>query len=217
LSHLISPKGVTPDLDKVATIQNWPQPRSLTDLRRFLGLTGFYKIFIRYYATLAAPLNNLLHEQKFTWLTSTHQAFTTFKIQISNVPTLCFLDFTQPFVAKIDASVVVVGAVLSQQDHPFSFFSKKMCPRLQASSVYVREMYAITEADKKWRQYLLRNHFKIFTDKKKSQHTPHPNNSNTRTTKMDNKIIGIRLSKFIRTCKQNLVVDALSLQVAATP
>jgi len=63
-----------------------------------------------------------------------------------------------------------VGEVVSQKTHPLSFFSKKMCSRLQASSIYVREMYAITKALKKWHQYLLGQQFKIFT-KKKSLHT----------------------------------------------
>jgi len=54
-----------------------------------------------------------------------------------------------PFVVETNASVVVVGVVLSQKGHPLSFFNKKICPRLQASSVYVREMYAITKAVKK--------------------------------------------------------------------
>ncbi|MCI67899.1 hypothetical protein A2U01_0089158, partial [Trifolium medium] len=47
------------------------------------------------------------------------------------------------------ASAVAIGDVLSQEGHPLAFFSKKMCPRMQVSSVYVREMYAITEAVKK--------------------------------------------------------------------
>jgi len=61
LGHLISPKGVAPDPHKVATIQNWPQPCSLTDLCGFLGLTGFYRKFVHHYATLVGPLTNLLH------------------------------------------------------------------------------------------------------------------------------------------------------------
>ena len=89
------------------------------------------------------------------------------KLHVAKVPTLHLLDFNQPFVVETNASSLPVGAVLSQKNHPLSFFNRKMCSRLQASSVYVREMYAITEAIKKWRQYLLGQHFKIFTNKKK--------------------------------------------------
>jgi len=85
---------------------------------------------------------------------------------MTKMPTLHLPDFKLPFVVEIDASAVAVGAVLSQTGHPLAFFSKKMNPKLQASSVYVREMYAITEAVKRWRQYLIGQHFKIITDQK---------------------------------------------------
>jgi len=78
------------------------------------------------------------------WPVTADTTFTELKLQIAKVPTLHLPDFSQPFVVETDASAVVVGAVLSQNKHPLSFFGKKMCPRLQASSVYVRETYAIT-------------------------------------------------------------------------
>jgi len=166
LGHIISPAGVTPDPEKIKAIIDWPQPQSLTALRAFLGLIGFYRKFIRNYATLVAPFTDLLHCQRFTWPQTAQMAFTTLKVEIAKVPNLHLPDFAQPFVVDTNASAVTVGAFLSQASHPIAFFSKKMCPRLQAASMYVREMYAITKAIKKWRQYLLGNHFKIYTDQK---------------------------------------------------
>jgi len=60
-------QGVTPDLEKIKAILDWPTPRSLRPLRGFLGLIGFYRRFVRHYATLAAPLTDLLKSTKFTW------------------------------------------------------------------------------------------------------------------------------------------------------
>jgi len=73
LGHIISAKGVDPDPEKVIAIHNWPQPRSLTELRGFLDLTGFYRKFVYHYATLIAPLTDLLHNKKFTWSVSAHR------------------------------------------------------------------------------------------------------------------------------------------------
>jgi len=128
LGHVISLSGVAPDPEKVIVIHNWPQPQSLAELRGFLGLTGFYRKFVHHYATLVAPLTDLLHNQKFMWPVTADTTFTEFKLQIAKVPTLHLPDFSQHFVVETNASTVVVGAVLSQNNHPLSFFSKKMCP-----------------------------------------------------------------------------------------
>lgn len=85
---------------------------------------------------------------------------------MTETPVLCLPDFSQIFFVETDASAIAAGSVLSQQGHPLAFFSKKLCNRLQASSVYVREMYVITKAVKKWRQYLIGTHFHIYTDQK---------------------------------------------------
>jgi len=121
---------------------------------------------VRHYATLAAPLTDLLHDRKFKWPATTQQAFTELILQLTKLSTLHLPDFSKPFVVETDASQVAIGAMLSQDGHPLSFFNKKMCPCLQASSVFVREMYAITEVVKKWRQYLLGQQFKIYMDQK---------------------------------------------------
>ncbi|XP_058742349.1 uncharacterized protein LOC131614818 [Vicia villosa] len=82
LGHIISSNGVTPDPTKIQAIMDWPRPRSLTTLRGFLGLTGFYRRFVRHYASLAAPLTDLLRHSKFTWNESAEAAFTNLKHKI---------------------------------------------------------------------------------------------------------------------------------------
>lgn len=94
------------------------------------------------------------------------QAFQKLKTVMTTLPVLGIPDFSQPFDVTIDASGVAIGAVLSQQTHPPSFFNKKMCPRMQAASAYDREMYAITESVRKWHHYLLGRHFCVYTDQK---------------------------------------------------
>jgi hypothetical protein len=68
------------------------------------------------------------------------------------------------FVVETDALNVGIGAVLMQSGHPISYFSKKLGPRLRASSTYIRELHSIAEAVHKWHQYLLGRFFVIRTD-----------------------------------------------------
>ncbi|XP_058733199.1 uncharacterized protein LOC131604800 [Vicia villosa] len=115
LGHVISASGVAPDTEKVKAILDWPTPRSLSTLRGFLGLTGFYRRFVKDYATLAAPLTDLLRSTKFTWSTEADAAFTNLKRKMTDMPVLALPNFTKHFSIDTDASGVAIGAVLSQE------------------------------------------------------------------------------------------------------
>ncbi|XP_058777144.1 uncharacterized protein LOC131651501 [Vicia villosa] len=210
LGHIISANGVTPDPSKIQAVLDWPRPRSLTTLRGFLGLTGFYRRFVRHYASHAAPLTDLLRFTKFTWSTTADTDFTTLKKKMTETPVLALPDFSKTFILETDASAVAIGAVLSQDNHPLAFFSKKMCNRMQASSVYVREMYAITEAVKKWRQYLIGRHFHIFTDQKSLKNLLVQTIQTPEQQKWASKLQGFSFDIFYKPGKHNQVADALS-------
>jgi hypothetical protein len=210
LGHIISSNGVTPDPDKIQAILDWPVPRSLTTLRGFLGLTGFYRRYVRHYASLAASLTDLLRSTNFVWSTDTELAFTTLKKKMTETPVLVLPDFSKLFVVETDASTVAIRAVLSQEGHPLAFFSKKMCPRMQAASVYVREMYAITETVKKWRQYLIGRHFHIFTDQKSLKNLLVQTIQTPEQQKWASKLQGFSFEIFYKPGKSNQVADALS-------
>jgi len=144
LGHVISAQGIAPDPDKIVAITDWPRPHSLTTLCGFLGLTGFYRRFVRGYATLAVALTNLLRSLKLVKNTEGESAFTKLKQHMTTMSVLQLSDFSKAFVVETDASGVAIGAVLSQNGHPLAFFSKKLNPKMQATSAYVREMYAVT-------------------------------------------------------------------------
>jgi len=139
---MVSSKGVFPEPAKIQVILDWSQPKTITELRGFLGLTGFYRKFFKNYATIALPLTSLLHKDSF--------------ISLPN--------FTKPIVLETDTSGLAMGAVLMQDSHLIAFFSKPFYPRLQRSSTYISELHAITTTVKKWRQYLLGHPFVIFRD-----------------------------------------------------
>ncbi|XP_061343150.1 uncharacterized protein LOC133289269 [Gastrolobium bilobum] len=149
LGHIISIDGVGPDPEKIRAMVAWPCPASIKQLRGSLGLTGFYRRFVHRYASIAAPLMDLLKKDAFVWSPAVQEAFDQLKLAMTNTPVLALPDFSVPFTLETDASVSSMGAVLLQHGHPIDYFSKTFCGKLQSSSTYVRELHAIVEAIKK--------------------------------------------------------------------
>lgn len=121
---MVSKHGVEPVPEKLAAIQQWPNPQSIRTLRGFLGLSGFYHHFIKGYTTLATPLTTLLMKDQFQWTPEVDQAFSRLKEALGQAPVLGLADFTSPFVVETDASGIGIGAILSQHHHPLAFFNK---------------------------------------------------------------------------------------------
>lgn len=114
LGHVISAQGVAPDPAKIQAMLAWPVPTSPTALRGFLGLTGFYRKFIKGYATVASPLTALLRKDNFQWSQAADLAFQTLKNLMTQAPVLSTPDFSIPFTLETDASASAIGAVLLQ-------------------------------------------------------------------------------------------------------
>lgn len=164
LGHIVSSQGVAPIEDKVLAIQQWTTPRFTRALRSFLGLAGFYRKFIRGYASITTPLHKLITKDPFERTQAAQQAFTKLNEALTTAPVLMLPNFSLPFTLETDASGVGMGAVLSQNGHPIAFFSKPFSPKLLRASAYVRELFAITFVVKKWQQYLLGHRIIILTN-----------------------------------------------------
>jgi hypothetical protein len=210
LGHMVSSHGVFPETSKIQAIIDWPQPKTITELRGFLGLTGFYRKFIKGYASIALPLTSLLRKDAFHWTDIASQAFNNLKTAMTQAPTLSLPDFSKPFILETDASGLAMGAVLMQNSHPIAFFSKPFCPRLWRSSTYIRELHAITIAVKKWRQYLLGHPFIIFTDHQSLKELLIQVVQTPEQQVYLAKLMGYDYSIQYKSGKTNVVADALS-------
>jgi len=120
LGHLITRDGITVLQDRVAAINNYPKPRTVMELRRFLGLINFYRRFLKNAADTQAPLHTLTagvtkrDNRKIAWTPEAEQAFADCKHKLSNASLLAHSYKGAPFVLCTDASSSAIGATLQQ-------------------------------------------------------------------------------------------------------
>ena len=159
----MSRDGVRADPAKVAALARWSLPSSLTELRSFLGFTGFYRRFIRDYARIALPLTRLTKTTSpFPALLPPDavRAFEALKVAVTTAPVLRIpaTGADASFVVYTDASYQGVGAVLLQEHagllHPVAFESRKLNVHESRYPVHELELLAVVHALTKWRAYL---------------------------------------------------------------
>lgn len=114
LGLVISKHRAAVDPEKIATMLRWAEAANIRELQGFLGLTGYYRKFIKGYATVAGPLTELLKKGEFCWTREASVAFEKLKRAMTTTPILTMPDFTQPFIVETDASGFGVGAMLLQ-------------------------------------------------------------------------------------------------------
>jgi hypothetical protein len=114
---VIIEKGMTRmDPVKIAGIKNWPIPTKVKDVRSFLGFCNFYRPFIRGFAHLARPLNELTRKDaEWSWETRHQKAFEELKRRVTTEPVLAHPILTDPFELEVDTSGFAMGAVLLQK------------------------------------------------------------------------------------------------------
>lgn len=140
LWHSISSKGVSTEQSKILAVKQWPVPKNVKELRGFLGLTEYYKKFIKHYGLISRHLTDLLKKGvPFVWTSQAQAAFNQLKHALIHAPVLDIPDFSKQFILETDASDVGFGAVFIQDSHPIAYLSKAVCPKNQALSTYEKE------------------------------------------------------------------------------
>jgi len=215
LGHIISNGTIRPDPEKVRGISEFPVPTSVEQLRSFLGLSNYYRKFIKDFALIARPLYRLTRRGvDWQWGDAEQQAFTQLKQQLLSPNCLHSPNYDLPFVLQTDASGKGFGAVLTQifdgVEHPVSFISTQLTKGQMNYSATELECAAVIWAIKEF-EYLLRDkRFTVVTDHKASEWLPTKNSPNKRIMRWFMFLDGIVFDVKHRAGTANANADALS-------
>ena len=218
LGHIVGHGCVKPVEAKVETILNFPRPQDKRGLRRFLGMTGYYRKFCNNFAEAATPLTNMLRkDSKFEWTADCQVAFERLKGMLASSPVLAAPNFDKQFVLMVDASDTGGGAALMQKDeggvnHPVAYMSRKFNRHQQRNSTVEKETLALVMALQHFDIYLSAARYPVLvlTDHNPLVFLSKMRNKNARLTRWALLLQEYDLEiKHVRG-KDNVVADALS-------
>ncbi|CAF4360607.1 unnamed protein product [Rotaria sp. Silwood2] len=163
LGHIVTQDGIKPDPTLTKAVTDFPQSRTIKDVQSFLGLTGYYRRFIKDYSKIAEPLIKQLRQLKernyhLNWTPECTTAFETLKSKLVNAPIMNTPNFNEPFILELDACEYGLGAVLAQEydkkKFVIAYASRTLSSAERNYSATEREALAIVWATQHFRPYL---------------------------------------------------------------
>lgn len=220
LGYIVDKDGLRTDPNKVAAILNFPRPKNLTELKRFIGIASWYRRFVKNFSIVAAPLHNLTKgkkNKKFRWNDEAEKAFLKLKTLLTSTPVISCPDFTKPFVIQCDASTKGIGAVLCQTinkiERPIAYLSRKLNDREQLYSTSERELLSIVFAVEKFRPYIEGVNFTVITDHSALKMLHKMKDPHGRLARWAMKLQQFSFDIVHKPGKSNIVPDALSRSI----
>jgi len=176
VGHVVTPAGILPNPEKVKAVINVQRPHDLHTVRAFLGLTSYFRRYIPGFAGISAPIERLkVKGAEFRWTDDCEAAFLQLKRRLVESPILVYPDFSKRFKLYVDSSKLAVGACLMQtvdgRERVVAFASKLL---VGSEKNWIRKedgtseikCWGIVWATRKFRCYLDRQEFDLYTDHK---------------------------------------------------
>ncbi|XP_066596240.1 uncharacterized protein [Prorops nasuta] len=215
LGFIVDHRGLSTDPEKIRPIIDYPAPRNIKELRRFIGMASWYRRFVPDFATIVAPLNQLLKKnQAWVWATPQSNAFDTLKRKLTSTPTLACPDFNRTFCLQTDASNVGLGAVLTQTHEQgecvIAYASRTLTPAEMKYTTTELECLAVLWSIKKFRGYLEGYKFTVMTDHNSLRWLNNLKDPSGRLGRWALELMQYDFEIVYRKGSQNFVPDALS-------
>jgi len=171
---VIGPEGIKMEKEKVKGVLEWPTPKCVKDIQKFLGLANYYCWFIEGFATVARPLHDLVkRDKKWEWTEREENAFKELKERFTKEPVLVAPDIDKKMRMEVDALDYAMEGVLSMECEdglwrPVAFLSKSLNETERNYEIHDKEMLAIIRGLEAWRHLLegAQYKFEIWTDHK---------------------------------------------------
>ncbi len=216
LGHVVSEEGTNPN--KVDAVVHFLVPKTVTNIRSFLGLTGYYRNYVRGYSRLAAPLFELTKKDvAFVWNSDCHQAFEALKGALVAAPVLVRPDFRKTFCLDVDRSPKGVGAILFQKEgrleQVVTYASKGLTSSQRKFHPMEGECYTLIWGVMHFIHYLHRNHFILRTDHKPLEWLATVSNAHGRRGRWIDMLQDFSFKIMHRPGLKHTNVDALSINL----
>src|SRR3954464_12346442 len=211
LGHILTAQGVAVDPSKVTDVLNWKPPTTVTEVRSFLGLAGYYRRFIEGFSKKTKPLTELLKKnQKLVWTKACDDSFEQLKAKLTSAPVLTLPDIHKGFDVYCDASKLGLGCVLMQEGKVVAYASRQLRPHEVNYPTHDLELAAVVHALKIWRHYLIGQRCEVYTDHKSLKYIFTQPDLNLRQRRWLELVKDYDLGINYHPGKANVVADALS-------
>ncbi|KAA0047116.1 reverse transcriptase [Cucumis melo var. makuwa] len=215
LGHVVSKAGVSVDPAKIKAVTSWTRPSTVSEVRSFLGLAGYYRQFVEHFSRIATLLTQLTRKgAPFVWSKACEDSFQNLKQKLVTAPVLTVPDGSGSFVIYSDASKKGLGCVLMQQGKVVAYASRQLKSREQNYPTHDLELAAVVFALKIWRHYLYGEKIKIFTDHKSLKYFFTQKELNMRQRIWLEFVMDYDCEILYHPGKANVVADALSRKVS---
>lgn len=216
LGHIVSGDGIAVDPEKIRAVVDWPRPTTVTEIRSFLGLAGYYRRFIEGFATLSSPMTKLTRKDaRFDWTDDCETAFQELKRKLTTTPVLAIPKSGEKFIIFSDASYMGLGCVLMQEGCVIAYASRQLKKHEVNYPTHDLELAAVVFALKIWRHYLYGEKIEIYTDHKSLKYLFSQKELNMRQRRWIEFFKDFDCEILFHPGKANVVADALSRRGAS--